>query len=451
MSSFVPFCARQWPRLAIVVFAALTAAGCSDSARFSNGLFAASRSNNTQPPTTQADVTGSVHSRPAASRVETRALPAPSQPATVPSNASGGQGLGAYRPAQVSSVQNSYPHSSDVTGSVNSPAAAPALAPQPGWSWEGGTAITVGAGEDIETIARKYGVPQVAILQANKITDTAAVRPGRKLVIPRYVGTGAAASQPVAAPRPAPVASSGFSHTVEPGQSLLGIAKRYNKPVAEIARANNLQPYAKLNAGDRIVIPGVQKQASVQPVAAPQVAQPQISQPQVSQPRTVAPLASAEPAPSARVVTPTAQPETESSDAVKAADAVGAIPSFRWPARGRVIASYGSKQSGQTNDGINIAVPEGTPVKAAEDGTIAYAGNELKGYGNLVLIRHSNGFVSAYAHASELMVKRGDTVKRGQIIARSGQTGNVTSPQLHFEIRKGSTPVDPSQYLGGNG
>ena len=101
------------------------------------------------------------------------------------------------------------------------------------------------------------------------------------------------------------------------------------------------------------------------------------------------------------------------------------------------------------NDGINLAVPEGTPVKAAEDGVVAYAGNELKGYGNLVLLRHSNGFVTAYAHASEVLVKKGDVVKRGQVIAKSGQTGTVTSPQLHFEIRKGSVPVDPAQYLNG--
>ena len=92
-------------------------------------------------------------------------------------------------------------------------------------------------------------------------------------------------------------------------------------------------------------------------------------------------------------------------------------------------------------------MPEGTPVKASDDGVVAYAGNELKGYGNLVLVRHSNGYVTAYAHASELMVKRGDSVKRGQMIAKSGQTGNVSSPQLHFEIRKGATPVDPMQHL----
>jgi murein DD-endopeptidase MepM/ murein hydrolase activator NlpD len=125
------------------------------------------------------------------------------------------------------------------------------------------------------------------------------------------------------------------------------------------------------------------------------------------------------------------------------------MPSFRWPVRGRVITGFGPKPNGLQNDGINVAVPEGTPVKSAEDGVVAYAGNELKGYGNLVLVRHSNGFVTAYAHASEIMVKRGDQIRRGQVIAKSGQTGNVSSPQLHFEIRKGSTPVDPTQYLNG--
>ena len=145
---------------------------------------------------------------------------------------------------------------------------------------------------------------------------------------------------------------------------------------------------------------------------------------------------------------PTAQVATpDVGAAAKAADA--ATPSFRWPARGRVISGSGAMANGQQNDGINLALPEGTPVHAAEDGVVAYAGSELKGYGNLVLVRHSNGFVTAYAHASEILVKRGDQVRRGQVIAKSGQTGNVTSPQLHFEIRKGSAPVDPTQYLPG--
>ena len=115
--------------------------------------------------------------------------------------------------------------------------------------------------------------------------------------------------------------------------------------------------------------------------------------------------------------------------------------------RGRVIAGFGTKPTGQQNDGINVAVPEGTSVKAAENGVVAYAGNELKGYGNLVLIRHANG-CRPTPITSEILVKRGDTVQRGQIIAKAGQTGQVTSPQLHFELRKGSRPVDPIEYPG---
>ena len=167
------------------------------------------------------------------------------------------------------------------------------------------------------------------------------------------------------------------------------------------------------------------------------------AQPQTVKPEKVASLPAVQNAPVAKEESRTTE------TVVKAAEPSGAMPSFGWPVRGRLIAGFGSKPDGTQNDGINLAVPEGTPIKAADDGVVAYAGNELKGYGNLVLIQHTNGFVTTYAHASELMVKRGDTVKRGQVIAHAGQTGNVTSPQLHFEIRKGSTPVDPTQYLGG--
>jgi murein DD-endopeptidase MepM/ murein hydrolase activator NlpD len=125
------------------------------------------------------------------------------------------------------------------------------------------------------------------------------------------------------------------------------------------------------------------------------------------------------------------------------------LPKFRWPVNGRVISAFGPISNGQQNDGINIAVPENTPIAAAEEGTVAYAGNKLKGYGNLILIRHSNGYVTGYAHAKELLVKHGDLVKRGQIIARSGRSGGVNTPQLHFEIRKGANPVDPMRLLNG--
>ena len=151
---------------------------------------------------------------------------------------------------------------------------------------------------------------------------------------------------------------------------------------------------------------------------------------------------------SAKEAAPAAPVKVASADAaapIPAAAPAAPAESFRWPAKGRIINAYGS--SG--NEGINIAVPEGTPVKAAEDGTVAYAGSDVKGYGKLVLVRHTNGYVSAYAHNGELDVRPGEKVKRGQTIAKSGATGNVTSPQLHFELRKGATPVDPMPHLGG--
>src|SRR5499427_8530769 len=308
---------------------------------------------------------------------------------------------------------------SEVTGSV---------VHKPGssgnWSWDGGTAVTVAAGETIDTIARRQGVPASVIMQANNITAPATIYPGQRLVIPRYKPSRVAttpAPRP-AAPTPAPAASpadSGNVHVVAAGDTLSKIAHRYHKPVNEIAKANNTQPTATLNVGDRLTIPGAP--ASPVKTSAPTGAQAAPAKPVAS----AAPK-QAEPVQNANVVAPTDQLDKE---AAKLAEGTGAVPKFRWPANGRVIAGYGPTTNGQQNDGINIALPENTPVKAAEDGVVAYAGNELKGYGNLVLVRHPNGYVTAYAHAKELLVKRGDQVKRGQVIARSGQTGNVNAPQ----------------------
>src|SRR5215475_4405144 len=312
------------------------------------------------------------------------------------------------------------------------------------WSWDGGTAVTVAAGETIDTIARRHGVPASVIMQANNITAPATLYPGQRLVIPRYkssrVATATAPAPRPAVPTPAPAASSpgnGSVHVVAAGDTLSKIAHRYHKSVNEIAKANNIQPTATLNVGDRLTIPGAQPspvKASASPATAP------------AKPVASAAPKEAEPAQNANVVAPTEQLDKE---AAKLAEGSGAVPKFRWPANGRVIAGYGPTTNGHQNDGINIALPENTPVKAAEDGVVAYAGNELKGYGNLVLVRHPNGYVTAYAHAKELLVKRGDQVKRGQVIARSGQTGNVNTPQLHFEIRKGSSPLDPTRFLNG--
>jgi len=289
-------------------------------------------------------------------------------------------------------------------------------------------------------------VPVAAIMQANNITSPAMVHPGDHLVIPLRAPSAAAYAppatriattapgMPVGAPRTALAPTTGM-HVVAPGETLHSIARLYGKSVMVLAKANNIPPDTMVKVGERIIIPDVQPGSTVAPRAQAQVAPPAGPS-----------LAIAESPHSARVATPEA-PAQEST--IKTAEPAGGLPSFRWPVRGRIIAGFGPTPNGLQNDGINLAVPEGTPVKAAEDGVVAYAGNELKGYGNLVLVRHSNGFVTAYAHASDILVKRGETVKRGQVIAHSGQTGNVTSPQLHFEIRKGSTPVDPSQYLNG--
>jgi len=341
------------------------------------------------------------------------------------------------------------PGNAEITGSV------PAAPPPPTWTWEGGTPITVAPGETLESIARRHGVPASAIMQANGISNPASVRPGQHLVIPRRraavpppaPGYGAPParlgmtppSAPLGTPRTVLAEPSG-THVVAPGETLHSIARHYGKSVMLIAKANNIAPDTMLRVGQRIVIPGLQTAQTAPAAAAP----PRVAAPVT--PPAGPTIATAESPHSARVATPETPEQTST---IKTAEPAGGLPNFRWPVRGRIIAGFGPTPNGLQNDGINVAVPEGTPIKAAEDGVVAYAGNELKGYGNLVLVRHANGFVTAYAHASEILVKRGESVKRGQVIAKSGETGNVTSPQLHFEIRKGATPVDPAQYLNG--
>jgi murein DD-endopeptidase MepM/ murein hydrolase activator NlpD len=306
-------------------------------------------------------------------------------------------------------------------------------------------------GDTIDGLVKRYGVPAAAIAEANNIPNGTALKPGQHLVIPKYETTGSTqpraashAPQTAAPSISAPAAaSSQHVHVVVPGETLMALSRKYHKPLGTIARANNIAPHTMVKVGDRIVIPGVAPQASAKPPAKAAEVQKTEHEPKIASVPAAA-------APSAAMVTPAAhQPESPKTKT----DVTSAMPKFRWPVNGRVITAFGPRPSGAQNDGINVSVPENTPIKAADDGVVAYAGNELKTYGNLVLVRHSNGYVTAYAHASEILVKRDEPVKRGQIIAKTGQTGNVTSPQLHFEIRKGSTPVDPAPFLdkGGNG
>ncbi|WP_184258174.1 peptidoglycan DD-metalloendopeptidase family protein [Rhodopseudomonas rhenobacensis] len=357
----------------------------------------------------------------------------------------GGRGVASYAPPSAAA---------EITGSTapRSVAAKPAAR---------GTTIIVGTSDSLETLARRYNVSTAEILQANGYRGPRALSPGQSLIIPTRAA--AALAPPAAAPamtapatRPAMVAAAAPAsvHVVNPGDSLMSIARRNRVPVAELARANGLAPNAPLKIGTKLTVPSgrsAEAATTPAPAAAPVAVAAAPAPAPAAAPIKMAAALPAEPAQKVRLASATTTPaETAAPEApVKAAEATGALPTFRWPVRGRVITSYGAKTNGKQNDGINVAVPEGTPIKAAEDGVVAYSGSELKGYGNLVLVRHSNGYVTAYAHASELMVKRGETIKRGQTIAKSGQSGEVASPQLHFEIRKGSSPVDPLQFLNG--
>jgi murein DD-endopeptidase MepM/ murein hydrolase activator NlpD len=312
------------------------------------------------------------------------------------------------------------------------------------WSAAGGAPIVVADGETAGLIAVRYGVPIDALLHANGMASASDVRPGTRLVIPVYNAGGAsahpqrsaqAAPHPVGKDKILPTRANPAEHVVQgapaghnlhfvtgpqpvknaPGKAIAGKNAKDGKAVGKADMAKPLknarldkQAAMDSKADHKPAAVDTTETGSLPPAAAPLVA---------SAPAAIAP----------------------------AAPSAAAAPEFRWPAHGRIIQAF--KSGG--NDGINIAVPEGTAVKAADDGIVAYAGDELKGYGKLVLIRHANGFVSAYANNGEIDVKRGDTVKRGQVIAKSGQSGNVASPQLHFELRKGSTPVDPTQYLAG--
>jgi murein DD-endopeptidase MepM/ murein hydrolase activator NlpD len=344
----------------------------------------------------------------------------------------------------------SPPPAPDVTGSIPS-------ANGGHWDWQGGTPVVVAQGETISTLAHRYNVPTQAIMQANKITNPASIQPGQRLVIPRYVNHGGPAQlahaalprHPSEQPAGAAAATGPSEHVVASGETLSSIAHRHRVTIRELVAVNNITAETPLKIGMKLTIPArpaaVAKNAPGAPAPGAPAAAPGKPQ-QVAQMKPGPTLQSVKPGEqtaSARMATPAGEAQAEDS----APAGTAGMPSFRWPLRGRVVTNFGAKTSGGANDGIDLAVPEGTAIRAADDGVVAYAGNELKGYGNLVLVRHANGFVTAYANASEITVKRNDQVHRGQVIAKSGQTGTAPNPQLHFEIRKNSAPVDPMQYL----
>ena len=452
---------RRVPQVAVLALISFSFAGCSadmssrlSQSNFSNP-FASDQTGSVQqapPPQQPRELPQYARPQTQPGYYQSQPLPPPavSAPQTLPvaggGVSGGGRGVSSYAPP-------SQPHL-ETTATVPPRSVAAA---QPA----GGTKIIVGTSDTLEVLAKRYHVTPQAILAANGYKGPRALSPGQQLIIP-HPATAAApapAMAPIAAAAPvkpvAAVAAPSSTHFVNRGDTLASIARKNHISAAELARANGIEPSAKLKLGTKLTVPGAKTAALAAPVAAAPVGAAPVAgtlQPVAAAPAPATKMAAvAAPVQSARLAQATANVEEKPAveAPAKAAETTSALPTFRWPVRGKVVTSYGAKTNGKSNDGINLAVPEGTPVKAAEDGVVAYSGNELKGYGNLVLVRHSNGYVTAYAHASELLVKRGDTIKRGQVIAKSGQSGEVASPQLHFEIRKGSSPVDPLQFLNG--
>jgi murein DD-endopeptidase MepM/ murein hydrolase activator NlpD len=309
--------------------------------------------------------------------------------------------------------------------------------------------VQVQEGDTLYSIAKRYGVSLAALIETNGLAHGATIKPGRQLVLPpgagpaRAVGEASSAgrtplargvSPPLAAAAPVPTAGWEGRHTLKAGESLYGIAHQHGVALAELQRVNGITEPTRVRAGTVLSVPGSAPAPDPAPARAQSGAPGSAGQPRILNP----PAAGRK----------TAALADRSSDATEVAgEPASASSRFRWPAHGRLIASFGKRPDGTHNDGINIAVPQGTEVHAAESGRVAYAGDELKGYGNLVLIRHNNGWVSAYAHADQILVKRDDVVRRGQVIAKAGKTGTVDQPQLHFELRQGANPVDPLPHL----
>lgn len=247
----------------------------------------------------------------------------------------------------------------------------------------------------------------------------------------------------------APATSGTFTHTIASGESLYTIARRYEVTTQSLVQANSLESPDKIVVGQKVIIPGradllstkapVARTASVSETIAPVPAQQTLPQ---AAPNTLQATTAPAAAPA-----PVAAPATAEPVKVAAAPAAEPVMSgsdkFRWPVSGRVLVDFAASKG----TGINIEAAEGASIKAAENGTVIYVGSGVEGYGNLILIRHPNGYVSAYAHLGSMNVAKGTNVSRGDTIGAAGKTGSVTKPQLHFELRKGATPVDPVPLL----
>ncbi|MFQ6018865.1 MAG: peptidoglycan DD-metalloendopeptidase family protein [Kiloniellaceae bacterium] len=296
---------------------------------------------------------------------------------------------------------------------------------------------TVRRGDTVYGIARRFGVPIRTVIDANGLRPPYALRFGQTLIIPK--------------PR---------RHVVQKGDTVYGISRRYGVDMTELVRLNRIAPPYAIAPGQGLLLPvPARPPAPIGRIVVRDSAKPGTPAGGTAATPARVPKGAQTPTQSAGVQTAairTAAPIPAEPIAPGAGVRPAAIPQpppraggkFLWPVRGKLIAGYGVRKGGWHNDGINIAAPRGAPVRAAENGVVAYAGNELRGFGNLLLIKHAGGWVTAYAHNEGFLVKRGETVKRGQVIARIGSSGNVSRPQLHFEIRKGTRAIDPTRLLG---
>lgn len=330
--------------------------------------------------------------------------------------------------------------------------------------------IVVRQGDTLYGLSRRYGIPVADIKSANGLTNNL-IKPGQRLVLrdDRAPETRTRTRSPLN-PRPdgqrrravtAPLPSSDDeyeTYTIRPGDSLYNISRRSGVRVATLKDLNNITDVRALRPGTVLKLRPRQTEDVRPPRLEPRTTalttEPKLrygapglrTAPSTSKaPRIL------NPAPN-RGVRSVHIPVTETRARTEKPVATPppltvAAGKFRWPVRGRIIHGFGNRPDGTKNDGVDIAVPIGTEVHAAETGVVAYAGDELKQYGNLVLIRHENGWVSAYAHNDKVLVKRGDTVHRGQVIARAGKTGEVNQPVVHFELRKGAKPINPLPHL----
>ena len=279
--------------------------------------------------------------------------------------------------------------------------------------------IEVRPGDTVYAISRRFEVTPEAIIKANDLHAPYTLSVGQALKLPR----GASVVEAPAATRR--VVARDTLYTVRKGDTLYSISRASKVPVDAIAEANRLRAPFAIDVGQRLVIPQA-------PVGEARV-------------RT----AQAQPAPRQE----TAAARGNVSDLARqvsyaAPEPAASSSKFAWPLRGAVISEFGMGDLGRRNDGINIAAPAGAPVRAAAAGEVVYRGSELDGFGNLLLVKHTGGYVTAYAHNDAMLVRKGDQVRQGQVIAKVGQTGDVTTPQLHFEIRRELKAVDPTALLG---